>query len=109
MIGTSEPKITRGTVNSEALMQQVRRSKRLIEIKTPEDADEHGSQYALFIGGVIRDKVPMLWLKWADVPNEVKTEVNNTASVSCFTNVISVCMHYYLKCRHFRFVNMRMI
>ena len=109
MIGTSEPKNTRGTVNCEALIQQVRRSGRLIEIKTPGDVDEHGSEYARFIGGVIRDKVPVLWLKWAHVPNEVKTEVNNAASVSCFTNVISECMHYYLKCRHFRFVNMHMI
>ena len=90
-------------------MQQARRSGHKIEIKTPGDAEEYGSTYAVFIGGVIRDKVPVLWLKWADVPNEVKTEVNNAASVSCFTNVISVCMHYYLKCRHFRFVTMHMI
>ena len=40
------------------------------------------SKYSTRVGGVIRDKVPMFWPKWSEVPQEVKNRVNNAMSVS---------------------------
>lgn len=40
------------------------------------------SKYNGAVGAVIRDKVPMLWPDWSDVPRAVKNRVNNAMSVS---------------------------
>ena len=39
-------------------------------------------KYASRVGGLIRDKVPMLWPEWSDVPDDVKNQVWNAMSVS---------------------------
>lgn len=80
MIGTE--KNTRGVVNYDALRRRVQLSGRIV-IDEPIGRTVHpdnGRTYSGFIGGLIRDKVPMLWLRWSHVPNEVKDEVNNAAS-----------------------------
>ncbi len=84
MIGTD--KNTRGVVNYDALRKHVRSSGRIV-IDEPDGQTvhpDHGRTYSGFVGGLIRDKVPMLWLRWSLVPTEVKDEVNNAASVCNF-------------------------
>ena len=43
---------------------------------------EAAGKYNGGVGAVIRDKVPMLWADWSEVPQEVKNRVNNAMSVS---------------------------
>ena len=43
------------------------------------------SKYSGGVGTVIRDRVPMLWPDWSEVPQVVKNRVNNAMSV---TNLI---------------------
>ena len=40
------------------------------------------SKYNGGVGFVIRDKVPMLWPDWSELPQTVKNRVNNAMSVS---------------------------
>ena len=40
------------------------------------------SKYSGGVGAVIRDRVPMLWPDWSEVPQTVKNRVNNAMSVS---------------------------
>ena len=40
------------------------------------------SKYNGGVGAVIRDKVPILWPDWSEVPQIVKNRVNNAMSVN---------------------------
>ena len=74
---------TRGVVNYDALRRQVNASGRIVidePIGRTVDGD-NSRTYAGFVEGLTRDKVPLLW---SDVPDEVKGEVNNVASVCNF-------------------------
>ena len=94
MIGTE--KNTRGVVNYDALRRQVHSSGRIVidePIGRTVDPD-NSRMYAGFVGGLIRDKVPMLWLRWSHVPDEVKGEVNNAASVCNFFFFLSYLLTF---------------
>ena len=80
VIGTD--KNTRGVVNYDALKKGVTTSGKIVINETVHP--DNGRTYSGFVGGLIRDKVPMLWSRWSQVPREVKDEVNNAASVCNF-------------------------
>ena len=74
---------TRGPNTGKLLSLEVERRGRL-RVLTPDgridlDAEAKWSSRA---GGMIRDKVPMLWAEWSDVPLDVKVQVWNAMSVS---------------------------
>ena len=82
-MGTGTDKNTRGVVNYDALRRRVQTSGRIV-INDPDGQNVHPDNsrtYSGFIGGLIRDKVPMLWIRWSHVADEVKTELNNAAAV----------------------------
>ena len=85
-VETGEPstkKRTRGPNSGKALTALVERSGRLRLVKPDGGVDSDAAgKYATRVGGLIRDKVPMLWPEWSDVPQEVKNQVNNAMSVS---------------------------
>ena len=44
--------------------------------------------YSGRVGALIRDRVPMLWSDWGEVPQEVKDMVHNAMSVSLQNNIM---------------------
>ena len=48
--------------------------------------------YAGRVGALIRDRVPMLWSDWGEVPQEVKDMVHNAMSVSLQNASIILCI-----------------
>ena len=94
VIGTE--KNTRGVVNYDALKRRVITSGRIVIHETDgQNVHPDSSRtYAGFIGGLIRDKVPMLWSRWSQVPQEVKDEVNNAASVCNFFFFLSYLLTF---------------
>ena len=44
--------------------------------------------YSSCVGALIRDRVPMLWSDWGEVPQEVKDMVHNAMSVSLQNNIM---------------------
>ena len=85
MIG-AEVRNTRGVVNYDALKRHVQLSGKIVTHEGDGRTliPDNGRTYSGYIGGLIRDKVPMLWSRWSQVPREVKDEVNNAASVCNF-------------------------
>ena len=86
-VETGEPsrpsKRTRGPNSGKALTDEVRRRGRLSLMRPDGGVDsDAASKYSTRVGGVIRDKVPMVWPEWSDVPQQVKNQVNNAMSVS---------------------------
>ena len=81
---TSTKKKTRGPNTGKLLQAEVERRGRLSLVRPDGrvDSDAGGGKYSSRVGGVIRDKVPMLWAEWSEVPQEVKNRVNNAMSVS---------------------------
>ena len=86
MVGTGEPstkKRTRGPTSGKALNALVRAHGRLRLVKPDGGVDsEAAGKYSTHVGGLIRDKVPMVWPDWSEVPQAVKNRVNNAMSVS---------------------------
>ena len=77
-------KKTRGPNTGKLLSLEVERRKSRFRLLTPDgvlDLDAEG-KYSSRVGGLIRDKVPMLWAEWSDVPDEVKDQLFNGMSVS---------------------------
>ena len=88
MIGTKKK---RGPVTGKALKKMVSTMGR-IPIDT--DGDGHAvsggksRMYSGRVGSLIRDRVPMLWSDWGEVPQEVKDMVHNAMSVSLQNNIM---------------------
>ena len=88
MIGTKKK---RGPVTGKALEKIVGTVGRIV-IDT--DGDGHivsGGKSRTYFGRVealIRDRVPMLWSDWGEVPQEVKDMVHNAMSVSLQNNIM---------------------
>lgn len=81
--GPSTKKRTRGPNTGKALTLEVERSGRLRLLKPDGSLDlQAEGKYSSRVGGLIRDKVPMLWPEWSDVPLDVKDQVWNAMSVS---------------------------
>jgi len=88
MIGTVGAKPTRkkrGPVTRKALEKTVSTSGRIV-IDTDGDGNiVSGGKTRMYsgrVGALIRDRVPMLWSDWGEVPQEVKDMVHNAMSVS---------------------------
>ena len=84
---TGEPstkKRTRGPNSGKGLTALVESSGKTVSLVKPNgDVDpKAGGMYSTRVGGLIRDKVPMLWPEWSDVPQHVKNQVWNAMSVS---------------------------
>ena len=79
----SAKKRTRGPNSGKALTAEVERRGRLRLVKPDGGLDSYAAgRYSTRVGGLIRDKVPMLWPEWSEVPQEVKNRVNNAMTVS---------------------------
>jgi len=100
MIGTVGAKPTRkkrGPVTGKALEKTVSTSGRIVI-----DTDEGGNvvsggktrMYSGRVGALIRDRVPMLWSDWGEVPQEVKDMVHNAMSVSITKFIFNII--YYI-------------
>ena len=72
------PAKTRGPNTGKLLSQEIqRRGGRRYRLLTPDgriDIDAE-AKWSSRVGGLIRDKVPMLWAEWSDVPDEVKDQL----------------------------------
>ena len=80
---TSKKKRTRGPNTGKLLNDEVKNRGRLSLLRPDGRVDsEAGGKYSSRVGGVIRDKVPMLWPEWSEVPQTVKDRVNNAMTVS---------------------------
>ena len=90
-VGAKPTKKKRGPVTGKALEKMVSTVGRIaIDI----DGDGHvvsggkSRTYAGRVGALIRDRVPMLWSDWGEVPQEVKDMVHNAMSVSLQNNIM---------------------
>ncbi|KAL6512439.1 hypothetical protein OROHE_020051 [Orobanche hederae] len=85
---TGEPstkKRTRGPNSGKALTAQVERSGRLRLVKPDGGVDSHAAgKYASRVGGLIRDKVHMVWPECSEVPKDVKNQVYSAMSMTWF-------------------------
>ncbi len=84
-VGAKPAKKKRGPVTGKALEKIVGTSGRIV-IGTDGDGDVvsggKSRTYSGRVGALIRDRVPMLWSDWGEVPQEVKDMVHNAMSVS---------------------------
>ena len=90
-VGAKPTKKKRGPVTGKGFEKMVGTVGRIV-IDT--DGDGHvvsgwkSRTYAGRVGALIRDRVPMLWSDWGEVPQEVKDMVHNAMSVSLQNNIM---------------------
>ena len=94
-VGAKPTKKKRGPVTGKALEKIVGTLGRIV-IGTDGDGDVvsggKSRMYSGRVGALIRDRVPMLWSDWGEVPQEVKDMVHNAMSVSLQNASIILCI-----------------
>ena len=96
-VGAKPIRKKRDPVTRKTLEKTVSTSGRIV-IDT--DGDENvvscgkTRMYSGRVGALIRDRVPMLWSDWGEVPHEVKDMVHNAMSVNFKKKIIINIMYY---------------